>query len=758
MATPEPDPTVPKTLISYSWDDDTHKEWVKQLATRMRANGVNVTLDRWHSAPGDQIPAFMERAVRENDFVIAVCTPQFKERWDERGSGVGYEGDIMTAYAFTSGDKKFIPVLRRGSWSEAAPTWFLGRAKIDLSGDPYSESEYEELLRTLLGAREAAPPIGGRPNFADKKGSQASPSPAPVTLLAGSSTPQHQSSVTPLEGRAGKPSVAPLPTSNPMATGLPEHIPPLRDLHPAGDVLVESSAAQSVSQRQQRSSPRKLPPLNDKFVGREKELQSIHGSLTRTLRAGVTPELVLHGQGGIGKTTSAVAYAWTHVADYPEGLFVVDCSTDNFTGAIAELSRYLFHNYNYNFTSNSNDQRNVALRVKTQLETASAPSLLILDNVADVERWNELRRSDVLPAGLCARLITTTHSHLPAAELYRLGSLTGVEAIDLLAEYRADVRLENNRSSSATIIDWVGGVPFYLTIVGIYMRRMSGLRWQDYFDSLQNTGLDAIRGAENASEGPPDHYDRHVDQVLDKLLDSLTEPERRTLEYSALMFSNEIYESALLLLLKYDPSIALQPKPGYEKSPSRYVVDELVNAQLLQPRDETSDEGARIFAMHEILKRKLIERTELSSIYKSQLLNEMYSSVTSAFIHEEPASGGPDDFLKYIAKFYRSMAMLFEGLARCGRVDNAAAHYNLWHGLHLGFPRARALAEKLGGKVLVQQTPVSTTHGRMALLVVVEVNDPNEARALAEKHGGRVVVVNPSGPRGIYNVLISIGM
>jgi len=199
MATPEPDPTAPKAFISYSWDDDAHKEWVKQLATRLRADGVDVTLDRWHAAPGDQIPAFMERAVRENDFVIAVCTPRFKERSDGRGGGVGYEGDIMTAYAFTGGDKrKFIPVLRRGSWIEAAPTWLLGRAKIDLSGDPYSDSEYEELLRTLHGAREEAPPIGHRPNFGDKKGSQASPAPAPVIRLVGSSTPQHQSSVTPL--------------------------------------------------------------------------------------------------------------------------------------------------------------------------------------------------------------------------------------------------------------------------------------------------------------------------------------------------------------------------------------------------------------------------------------------------------------------------------------------------------------------------------------------------------------------------------
>ena len=176
MATPEPDPTVPKTFISYSWDDDAHKEWVKQLATRLRADGVDVTLDRWHAAPGDQIPAFMERTVRENNFVIAVCTPRFKERSDGRGGGVGYEGDIMTAYALTGGNRrKFIPVLRRGSWSEAAPTWLIGRAKIDLSRDPYSESEYEELVQTLHSAREGAPPIGRPPYFVGgEQGSQRS--------------------------------------------------------------------------------------------------------------------------------------------------------------------------------------------------------------------------------------------------------------------------------------------------------------------------------------------------------------------------------------------------------------------------------------------------------------------------------------------------------------------------------------------------------------------------------------------------------
>jgi hypothetical protein len=197
MATPEPAPTAPKTFITYSWDDSAHREWVKKLAIRLRWDGIDVTLDRWHAAPGDQIPAFMDRAIRENDFVIAICTPRFKERVDGRGGGVGYEGDIMTAYAFTGGaEKKFIPVLRRGSWREAAPTWLLGRVSIDLSGDPFSETEYEDLLRTLHGEWEQAPPTGMRPNFGDKERSQPGPAPTPITPGAGPPIAQHQSTVT----------------------------------------------------------------------------------------------------------------------------------------------------------------------------------------------------------------------------------------------------------------------------------------------------------------------------------------------------------------------------------------------------------------------------------------------------------------------------------------------------------------------------------------------------------------------------------
>lgn len=106
---------VPKAFISYSWDDDAHKQWVAKLATQLRSDGVETILDQWHAVPGDQLPEFMEREIRENDYVLIVCTPNYRLKSDQRKGGVGYEGDIMTAEVHTQRNhRKFMPIVARG--------------------------------------------------------------------------------------------------------------------------------------------------------------------------------------------------------------------------------------------------------------------------------------------------------------------------------------------------------------------------------------------------------------------------------------------------------------------------------------------------------------------------------------------------------------------------------------------------------------------------------------------------------------------
>jgi hypothetical protein len=165
-------------LISYSWDHELHKGWVRALAERLRVNdGVDVTLDRWHLQPGDQLTQFMETAIRENDFVLIVCTPGYRVRSDERQGGVGYEGDIMTAEVYARANhRKFIPLHREGEWLDAAPSWLRGKFYLDFRGDPYPPDSYTRLLKTLHGAVEALPTVGPRPDFASTTASGAIPS------------------------------------------------------------------------------------------------------------------------------------------------------------------------------------------------------------------------------------------------------------------------------------------------------------------------------------------------------------------------------------------------------------------------------------------------------------------------------------------------------------------------------------------------------------------------------------------------------
>ena len=164
MATAIQRPIPPSVFISYSWDDARHRKWVRSFAEKLHRDGVQVALDQWALAPGDQLPKFMETVVRENDYVLVICTPKYKAKSDMRAGGVGYEGDIMTGEVFALGKReKFIPVLRNGDWKTAAPSWLTGSYYVDLRGGRHATASYKDLLRTLHGRRAKPPPVGRPP-------------------------------------------------------------------------------------------------------------------------------------------------------------------------------------------------------------------------------------------------------------------------------------------------------------------------------------------------------------------------------------------------------------------------------------------------------------------------------------------------------------------------------------------------------------------------------------------------------------------
>ena len=156
----------PKVFISYAWEDDTRK-WAREFASRLRADGVEAILDQWATVPGDQLPQFMEKSVRASDFVLVICTPKYKRKCNSRYGGVGYEGDVITnELLIKRNHRKFIPILFKGKWLSAAPSWVAGKYFLNLKNDyKDADDDYRKLLETLHHKRQLPPPIGKVPDY-----------------------------------------------------------------------------------------------------------------------------------------------------------------------------------------------------------------------------------------------------------------------------------------------------------------------------------------------------------------------------------------------------------------------------------------------------------------------------------------------------------------------------------------------------------------------------------------------------------------
>ena len=144
-------------FISYSRSDQAHENWVHELAMRLESDGLNVKFDQTGIKPGNGIPKFMEKSIPASDFVLVICTPEYKNRYEAGEGGVAYEGNII-ANAILRGDIKrdqVIPILRNDAAPDSIPLFIAGNMGVNLSdSNRYREYQYEELLQVLHGNRQ----------------------------------------------------------------------------------------------------------------------------------------------------------------------------------------------------------------------------------------------------------------------------------------------------------------------------------------------------------------------------------------------------------------------------------------------------------------------------------------------------------------------------------------------------------------------------------------------------------------------------
>ena len=203
---------TPRVFLSYSHDSEAHKDWVRQLAERLVASGVEVTLDQWDLKPGMDVVLFGETAIREADRVLMVCSPTYVCKAEQRRSGTGQECLIVSAHMARQADtRKFIPLLRHPELQplpQAQPDQklipdFLGpRLWVDFRDDAGFEQSLKELLHDLFEVpRYQKPALGVNPFLGGGKGTGAGLAPTELVLQP---QPQRQVQVEAVEQELGE--------------------------------------------------------------------------------------------------------------------------------------------------------------------------------------------------------------------------------------------------------------------------------------------------------------------------------------------------------------------------------------------------------------------------------------------------------------------------------------------------------------------------------------------------------------------------
>lgn len=160
-----------KVFISYSWSNPNHEDWVLHLAQRLRADAVDVILDKWDLKEGQDKYEFMEAMVNSEDVekVLMILDEKYKVKANLRTGGVGTETQIISPQIYENvSQEKFIPIIaeKDQDGQPYMPAYLKGRMYIDLSNVENFEETYEDLLRNIYNKpRHRKPELGKAPAY-----------------------------------------------------------------------------------------------------------------------------------------------------------------------------------------------------------------------------------------------------------------------------------------------------------------------------------------------------------------------------------------------------------------------------------------------------------------------------------------------------------------------------------------------------------------------------------------------------------------
>lgn len=155
-----------EVFISYSWDDENHIRRVLDLSNRLRSDGIDCVLDQYETSPPEGWPRWMDKKIRDAQFVISICTETYYKRvmgeeTSGKGLGVRWEGNLVYQHLYNAGatNAKFVPVVFDRMDGQFIPTPLQAATRYLLDAEDGYESLYSRLSNQ---PRVSKPKLGRR--------------------------------------------------------------------------------------------------------------------------------------------------------------------------------------------------------------------------------------------------------------------------------------------------------------------------------------------------------------------------------------------------------------------------------------------------------------------------------------------------------------------------------------------------------------------------------------------------------------------
>lgn len=159
----------PKVLISYSHDCPEHDNLVLAFSDSLHQYGIDADLDRYHPSPPEGWPRWMDKQIRDTDFVLMICTETYyrrvmREEEPGKGHGVLWESNLIYQHLYDAATKneKFIPILVKDGRLDFIPTPVKGSTHYRIAKLDISDIEYEKLYRRLTNQHRTPKPELGQ--------------------------------------------------------------------------------------------------------------------------------------------------------------------------------------------------------------------------------------------------------------------------------------------------------------------------------------------------------------------------------------------------------------------------------------------------------------------------------------------------------------------------------------------------------------------------------------------------------------------